>query len=851
VKERRAKPPWLAKWILKQSAGRVEKLSLADDLEEEYNNIYHERGRLHSLLWYWIQVARALPQLLVYGLKWRMIMFKNYLKIAFRNIQKHKGYSFINIAGLSVGITVCILIFLWVQDELSYDRFHEHAGDLYVATYRGGSKVTPYGLGVGLKDEYPEIIRYSRLEHSAGRELFAHEDKSFMENSGFWVDPSFILMFSIQFIHGDPIRALNDPRSIVISKTMAEKYFGNENALGKTITTNNRYDFTVTGVMHDFPHNSYLQFDFLRSLSAFAEFGIDLNRWQPNDTQTWVQLQNGVSSRSVDEKISDIVHRHRPSEERPLFLQPITRLRVNPVYGHGTQVFVIIFSVMALFILLIACMNFMNLSTARSVIRAREVGMRKVVGAHITDLMKQFFGESFLLTVISFLLGFGLVWLLLPFFSNLSGKVFTLQSCHRISTILGFLGIVLLTGMIAGSYPALYLSSFTPVKILRGVVASGKKGTVFRKVLVVIQFTLSIFLIIGTMAIYRQIDLMRTKDLGYDKASMIYTTVRQDLRERLESIKSEVLQHPNILNVTVTNNPLLYPEANGGVNDVHWEGKQDNQRVPMWIMSVDHDFLETFKIDLVEGRFFSRELSTDADEGFVVNEAAIRAMEMESPIGNNLQVMNFTGKIIGIVRDFHFESLHSRIKPMAMKMLGGWWQDTMCIRLRSQDVQATLEFLREKWKVYTPAFPFEYRFLDESLEGLYREEQQVGEIGRYATILAICISCLGLFGLASFMAEQRTKEIGIRKVLGSSVWKITSMLTIEFIKWVLIANIFAWPLAYIALGKLLSNFEYRISVGLDIFLLSAASVLLVAVLTVVYQSVRAALANPVEALKYE
>jgi len=843
------KIPQLFSWLIDFFISDSDVFHLKGDYEEIYDGIHKENGKFRATLWILKQITFSAILYFTESTFWSVTMFKNYLKIACRNIFKHKGYSTINILGLAIGIACTILILQWVQDELSYDRFHKNADHLYVATFSNGSKVTPTALAGFLKSEYPEVMNTSRLSFM-GRNLIKYGEKETNEDGGIMVDPSFLQMFTIPFIQGDPTTALNDPHSILISERLAEKYFGAEDAVNKMMTVAASHDLMVTGVFENYPPNSHIYFEYIIPLTLSLEWNRNLNTWDWNDIRNYVQLQDNTPVQSVDRKISDVVERHRPQDKRPISLQSITRLHLYRFNESGGLIaYVYMFSAMAFFILLIACINFMNLTTARSTARAKEVGIRKTVGAGKFHLIRQFFSESILLTIFSLVIGIILVILFLPVFNSLTGKHFTLQFLYQQTTVFGIIGITLLTGMIAGSYPALFLSHFQPVKVLKGALTSGMKSSLFRKILVVTQFTLSILLILGTLMIYRQVHFMRTRELGFDRENIVYLSIGGRFRQNIDTIRAEMLKNPNILNVTLTDVAPYRWSSNAGVGDVHWEGKT-NQQVKMVMTSVDYNYLETIGLEMVHGRFFSKEYATDASEAYVVNEAAVRAMEMEEPIGKELRVWDLGGRIIGVVKDYHFESLHHDIIPMAMRIRPNWYS-MACIRINPNNVTAALSFLEEKWEEMYPEYPFEYRFLDDTINNQYRSEDAIGRIVKYFTFLAIFISSLGLFGLASFSTEQRTKEIGIRKVCGASTPGLLMLLSKEFFKLVIFACLIATPAAYYIMNGWFRNFAYRIGMDIGVVLLAAMSSLLIAFLTVSYHSIKAARANPIDALRYE
>jgi predicted permease len=776
-------------------------------------------------------------------------MVKNYLKIALRSFFRHKGYTFINTAGLAIGIACCIMIMLWVQDELSYDRFHENADDLYVATFNNGSKVTPTALSPYLKAEYPEVIHSSRYSMQ-GKNLLKYKNRDIYQEGGIMVDPDFLKMFTIPFLKGNPETALNSPNSILLSDEVARKLFGTSEPIGQTLTLDTRVDMKVTGVFEDYPSNSHMSFQFILPVSLAMAYDKNYNTWGVNNIRTYVELRKNTPVQSVDAKISDVVERHRPQDKRAMSLQPITRVHLNPMYqSGGTILYVYLFSALAFFILLIACINFINLTTARSSNRAKEVGIRKTVGACRIHLVRQFFGESLLLTLIASALAIGLVYLFLPMFNDLTGKSFTWEHLFQRMVVLGIFGIIFLTMLMAGSYPSLVLSRFQPVKVLKAKQMTRMKGALFRRILVVLQFSLSVFLILGTLMVYRQVHYLRERDVGYDRDNIVFFDIGTRFRSNIETIKTEWLSHSNILGVTLTDIAPYRWMSNAGYGDVHWEGKT-NQQVKMVMISVDYDYLETFGLKMTQGRFFSKQYSTDAADAYVINQAAERAMEMDDPIGKELRVWDLKKRIIGVVEDYHFESLHNKIIPMAMRIDPRWYLQA-CVRISPHRIPDTLAFLEDRWEEIHPEYPFEYRFLDETIQNQYRAEQAIGKLVSVFTVFALFISCLGILGLSSYTAEQRTKEIGIRKVLGATVSSIIKHISREFVVLVVIANVIIWPLAYFIMNRWLERFAYRISIGWWSFVLTGVGVLVVSLLTVSWQILRAATANPVDSLRYE
>lgn len=780
-------------------------------------------------------------------------MFKNYIKIALRNIRKHKGYSFINIAGLAIGMACCIVIFLWVQDELSFDGFHENAKHIYRVVYEDHmtEKITRRWrnappLAPTLKAEFPEIMDATRFS-SWGRFLVKYGEQSSKERSGF-ADPSFFEIFTFPFIKGDPKAALNDPNSVVITQEMAVKYFGSEDPLDKTMNFENSVDLFVTGVIENVPHNSHIRFDFLTRFETLHKFwdARDLmDSWDILGFGTYVFLPENANIQALNQKIAGIYEEHDPDIKLKLYLQPLNEVHLHALSGGGPIIYVYVFSLIAFFVLMIACVNFMNLSTARSVKRAKEVGIRKVVGAHKRGLILQFFWESITMAFISLLLAVLLVGLLLPVFNTLSGKQLVLNLLHT-EIILGLISIAVVTGLLSGIYPALFLSSFQPIKTLKDFRKSGSSG--FRKILVVFQFSLSVMLIICTIVATNQLDYIRNRNLGFDRANLLWIPSNSELAAKYEAAKEEILRNPGVINLTHTS-VLVGTETTYETSSVDWEGKEKDKRVKFHVVSVDYGFIETFQMEMALGRFFSKEYRTDG-QNFIINEEAVRKMGLRNPVGKRVSAFEREGTIIGVMKDFHLQSLHLEIEPIIFKLTESW-RLNLIVRVNPDNIPGTISHLKRVFEKFAPSFPFEYHFMDEEFDMLYRSEYRMRELFQYFAILAIFISCLGLLGLASFMAEQRTKEIGIRKVLGASISGVVLLLSKEFIKWVLVANIVAWPVAYFAISAWLENFAYRTNVSMSIFILSGVLALVTALLTVSYQTLKAALANPVESLRYE
>jgi ABC-type antimicrobial peptide transport system permease subunit len=814
-------------------------------------------------------------------------MLRNYLKIALRTIWKHKGYSFINIAGLAVGLACALFILLWVQDELSYDRFHADAKNLYRVEedQKGGEgvfhvNVTPYPLGPGLKAEIPDIKDAARTTNP-GTLLFRYGEKAFFESRVRAVDPSFLTMFTFPLLRGEPKEtALGRPYTLVMTDETARKYFGSEDPVGKVLTVNNKYSFTVTAVMKKAPANSSFKPDLLVPFEFMKEIGEWSESWDSNSILTWVELHRQSSVPAVNAKMTrlvwertrqqikadqaewkeiegnpDALKRFNDEANATLFmLMPLVDLNLYSYFGFSRSnqsiQYVYTFTAIALFVLLIACINFMNLATARSASRAREVGLRKVVGAVRRSIAAQFYGESVLTTVLAAGLAVGLVLLLLPAFNTVAAKQIAASTLLGWKFLAGILAVTALTGLVSGSYPAMLLSSFQPAKVLKGRLAAGGRGALFRKSLVVVQFSLSIFLLIGMGTVYRQIDFMRTKKLGYDKEHLLYLPLRGDAAKAYGTLKSELLRNPRVMAVTGTREPPAFIGSNSW--GARWDGKDPNRRVLIGFGFSDFDFAETMKIDVVAGRPFSKAFPADQGRSFMVNEEVPKLMGLKpaEAIGKSFHFLDVDGTIIGVMKNYHYQSVRYAIEPLAL-LARPETVNYAVIRLRAGDVPAGIEAVKGVWRATNPLYPFEYRFFDEDFDQAYRADQRMGTILNYFTAIAVLIACLGLFGLASFTAEQRTKEIGVRKVLGASVGGVIVLFSKEFAKWVAIANIIAWPVGYLVMKNWLQGFAFRVPLPWWLFAVAGVGALVIAMVTVSVQAVRSALADPVNALKYE
>ncbi len=785
----------------------------------------------------------------------------SYVRITLRKIRRQKGYSFINIAGLAVGLACCILMMLWINDEKSFDRFHANRDSIYrlIKVTRTSEKTTldartPYPLGEAILEKLPEVVNFVRYQGVFGRWEMTHGDKTFYNDNIGTADASFFEIFTFPLIKGDPKTALTDRSSIVLSESMARKYFGSEDPMGKVMTMHRGRDvFKVTGVMRDVPQNSHLMFDcVIPSVNFWEWWEGPSTGWNMIMFYTYVRLAPNTSVAAVGQKIAAVLHENVPTSRAEFIVQPLMDVHLKSNfewdldnYAQGSQSTLDIFTLVALGILLLAMVNFMNLSTARSVNRGKEVGLRKVTGASRWDIIKQFLGESVVISFISFLLAMLLVLEALPLFNSLAGKQLSLIGVVHGGMLPALLGITLLTGLLSGSYPALFLSSFQPAKVLKGGWFSRGRGqSTLRKSLVVFQFTLTLMLIMGTAVVDRQLKFVREKDLGIDIHNIV---AFNGFFDQFPSARNILLASPNVLNVTCSDSPQFDQR---GISDVSWEGKNPKDEILFFPVRVDADYLQTFRIGLAEGRFFSRDFPSDATESLVLNETAVRAMDLTSPIGKRVTIGGAAYTVIGVVRDFHQSSLHRPIEPMILRTSRLPIPPT-CVRISPVNTAETVAFIEETMKTFMPKSPFNYEFLDDRIEGFYSSERKVETILSLFTGIALFTACLGLFGLASFLAEKKTKEIGIRKVLGAKVGGLVWLQTREFSKWILLSGLVAGPVAYFEAVQWLRGFTYHIRPSVDIFLTAILLTWLVALFAVGYQSVRAARANPVDSLKHE
>ncbi len=838
--------------------------SVFGDFNELYTSQKNKKGRLYTEIWIWKQIFLSFPVFLKKKSYWSIIMFRNYLKIAFRNLKKHKGFSLINISGLAMGMACSILIFMYVVDEMSYDKYHTKADRIYRVTSPRYS-VMQGPVGPLLKEKIPEIEDYTRLYAGKiwGRSiLVAHGQRGFFIKDLYMADPSIFTVFDFPLINGDPESVLSDPLSIVMTAEMAEKYFGNEDPIGKIVTYNGNFDLTVTGIMENLPEHSHFNIDMIIPLESYMIIRSQTQRieenWNNSAYFTYLLVRENVDEKVLQEKISDVLENETPLRYPLNFvLHPLIKIHlhsqaVDDLGENGDIRYIYIFSTIAWLILFIACLNYMNLSTARSLGRAKEVGMRKVAGAVRSQLVRQFLGESVLLNILAFFGAVGIIVLILPAFNGLSSKDLALADFISVTNILVFSGLILITGIIAGSLPAFFLSAFKPIKVITGKLSSNRNIVSLRSALVIIQFAISICLIAGTLIISGQMRYIQEKKLGFDKEQVVVINTRRNQHaiERTEIVKKEFLNIPGVVNATVSSQTPGISPFYRGVNFAEANTRDLQGIQTLW---VDPDFIKTYGIEIITGRDFSSEISSDKGNTFIVNETLVSTMNLASPseiMGKKIRFDGKTGEVVGVVKDFHFMSLHTKIKPMILHYDKNRFY-SVSVRLNTDNIVSTIDDLKTKWKEILPNIPFDHFFLDDNYARQYESARRTNTFLEYFTFIAIFISCLGLFGLAAYMAEQRTKEIGIRKTLGASLSQIFSLLSRELVVLVAAANLAAWPAAYYFINNWMQQFEYRSEIGLFYFVTAGAFALMIAVITITVQVIKASARNPVDALRHE
>ncbi len=793
-------------------------------------------------------------------------MLYNYLITAFRNLSKNKLYSSITILGLGIGLGAGMLMLLWVQDELSFDQYHKNADHIYVlsANFKIDGKketwgTTPAPLATFGKREIPEVVEAVRINTIWNARVFRYGDKVFSEKDGLFVDPGLFTLFNFPLLQGNPRKPFPSNRSIVLTQSTAQKYFGNENPMGKVIQLDDKDGYMVSGVIADMPANTspslkgkwFLPFAILNENYQNAKDYPDgmESDWGNYNYSTWFQLKENASAGSVAKKITRIHQKNQSGEftaNLSYFLLPLSKYHLYNADGTEAGIQTVrIFGIVAIVILLIACVNYVNLVTARATKRAKEVGIRKMIGASLPQLFGQFLGESLFVFGLSLLLAVFFVVLLLPVYNSIAEKELVFDIFNP-TILLTVGGTLVLTMLVAGIYPAVLLSSFEPLQALKGRISIGSSNASLRRILVVAQFAASIVLIVGTLIISTQMRFVREKELGYAKENILTFGLRGDMGNHRDAIRAELLKQPGIRGVGFSSQNIVQLGSSSG--DVDWEGKEPSRQFIINQISGDKELFDLLGLQLKEG---SGLLGTKADSGrYLLNETAIARMGIQNPVGKSFTFHEYKGIIAGVVKDFHFASLHQKIEPAIFFYHPGWWQ-MVCVKTTGKDAPKAIEAISQIWKRYNPNAEFTYAFLDDTYDKLYKSDQRVGVLFNYFSLIAIFISCLGLFGLATFTAEAKVKEIGIRKVLGASVGQLVGLLSKDFVKLVGIAFLLATPLAWYIMSEWLQNFAYRIEISWWVFALAGGLAVTIALLTVSFQAIKAALANPVKSLRSE
>jgi putative ABC transport system permease protein len=874
--------------ILSAVLGRGEHFTVVGDLEEIHAEIVREKGPLRAGAWYWGQIVRSLPAYVTHLVYWSGVMIRNYFITTVRTIKKQKVFTLINLLGLAIGMAACLLALLYIRDELAYDRYNVKADRIYrlgARVLRQGQELNVSGAGAPvaryLKENFPEVEDTVRFRQGGSIRVKAGE-ASFREMNVVYSEPSFFNIFTVPLLKGDPETALASRRTLVLSRTTAAKYFGREDPLGKTLVIDGAEEWTVTGVFEDIPRASHFHFDVIRSfVSLDVEKDPISASWMSFNFQTYILFREGASSRNLGSQLDSLVMSHMAPEIKQTMgisvddflkrsgmqienkLQPLSDIHLRA--GNGIAEFeansdikyIALFTAVSLFVLLLAVINFVNLATARSSGRAREVGIRKVLGSLRRDLIGQFLLESLVFSLIAFLFALLFVRLALPLFNQLAGKQMDVALLATPGMATLALGLVLGIALLAGAYPAFFISAFMPAPVLKGELRKGLRGGLLRRVLVVFQFTVSIILIVGTFVVFRQLRYIQNKEVGFDRNQVLILDNTYLLGPKADALKEEMLVYPRVVKASLSGF-LPVPSSRARMIIASESDPDGRNAPPIAVWTIDHDYLETMGMTLASGRNFSKELATDA-ESVILNQAAVRHFQFDTPLGkrvvlhdlgpDNQSFVEQAFTVIGVVKDFNFESLRNRVEPMVLRL--GSSRGKLILRVQGEDVAGTIETLRRKWAEFAPGEPFEYSFLDERFDRMYESELRIGRIFGSFAGLAVLVGCLGLFGLAAFSAAKRTKEIGIHKVFGAKVPDVLGLLVREYVWLVVTANAIAWPVAYLMMSAWLRNFAYRTAIGWAGFAVTGLATLAIAILTVGFQSVKAASASPAETLKYE
>ncbi len=858
MEKKAKKPPFIARFLLKRLSGYNCNYEINGDIEEEFAEKAEKAGNLKARFWFWKQALGTISSYSKYTNFWSFIMFKSYLKITCRSIKRQKINSLINITGLTLGFTAFILIFLYIRYELSFENFHKNADNIYRVIMHQENNFfqgtdwhpwTPPILAPTLKADIPEINTIARYENS--KALITHEDKINYEEDFCYVDPEFFDIFTFKIIKGDPRSALREPYTVFVTEEMAVKYFGNEDPVGKIIRVDRKNDFTIVGIVENCPPNTHIRFNFISSFISHEKINGSkewYTRWGNNHHDTYLILPENSDPDEIEEKL----RKYDVGTPVDVWGFHIWRLMDIHLKGIGNRPgesdirYIYVFSATAVFLILLASFNYMNLSTAISFLKAKEIGIRKVAGANRYQLIKQFLGESMLFSFTALCISIFLVYFLLPVFNSFIGIDLSFSVLEKSWNLPGMLILTFIIGLLSGSYPAFFMSSFKPVNTIKGKFRSGSgRSAIFRNSIVVTQFVITIALLISTIIVFQQMQFIRNKKLGFDQEHIVQIPLDRSRTGGYDSFKNELVKNYKIVDATISDSPV----GIGNKPSIRWEGRESDGSDYIFLAKVDYNFFDFYNIEIVEGRKFSEKNTTDRT-AFILNEAALRIFGLENVVGKQFRTWDREGSIIGIVKDFHFKSLHLPIYPLA---IGIGNRNSLFVKINENitDLQNTISYIENKYKEFFPEHPFNYSFLDERIARLYDSERKMGTIFNTFTYIAIFIACMGLFGMISYISERRTKEIGLRKVLGAPVYRITCLLSGEFVKLVLLANVISWPIAWFFMQKWLRNFSYKIDISLWMFFSAGLIALVITILTVGYRSIKAAITNPVDSLRYE
>jgi len=861
------KPPKIPEYIIGCMFPDDNYYTTVSDIEEDYKGLLIEKGVYYAKMWYWLQVLSALPHYFAQKLKWSIVMFKNYIKIAFRNMKRHKGYSTINILGLATGFACTFLIVVFVQRELSYDQFHSKSDRIYRLLNSSSkepniqSALSASGYAPRILNDFPEVEETTRFFINVGSADLKYQDESRTVNGFIFADASMLNIFDFPITKGKTDSPLDAPNSLMVTEDTAKIWFRNDNPIGKSITYlrgNLRIPLNITAVLDNIPSNSHIQFNYVVSFPTIKNFMGEnaLDEFTINNYYTYVLLKEGTDYRRVEEKFPFFITKHFDQERADQFnlhLQPLDNIHLNPsikwdLPTTGNKHYLHIFSGVALFVLLIACINFINLSTARAPLRAREIGIRKVVGSSRRQLLLQLFGESAMTSLTALVIALLGLHVLVHGLAGLIGQNLSFNLINDSNIVIILIGIGILAGILAGIYPAFVLSAYQPVRVLKGSATKGTRGSTLRKALIITQFSLSMLLIVSMLIVINQINFMKNTPLGFDKEQVILVSLSGSVKQNFGVFRKKLLDQSDIQNVALT----VVPGRVRTRSAYNWPGRDgDEEERNFYTMFVDPRTIPTLGMEIIEGRNFSEKVQTDVTRAYILNETAVKAIGWEKAVGKPFRVWDEEmGQVIGVVKDFHFKSLHNLIEPLVLKIKPEWTWNA-AVRVSAAGVSKALQKIQEAWRELETEIPIKYKFLDSDFDRHYHSEERLGKLFGIFTGLAIFIACLGLLGLASFSTQQRFKEIGIRKVLGASFRDIFTLFVKEFSRLVLYSLLIATPVTYWLMASWLGDYAYRIRIGIFPFIAGAVIILTVASLTVSSQIFRAACANPADIIRYE